>query len=64
MKSKLIIVLFLVSVMLLATNNIIQALIAISGLGLSIYLINKNKKEVTKTIFQIESKVLTTLKIK
>lgn len=64
MKAKLIITLFLVSLSLIITDNIIQALIALSCLGLSVYLINKNQTEVTRTIEEIENKVLNILKIK
>jgi Na+/H+-dicarboxylate symporter len=64
MKAKLIIALFLISLMLMPTNNIIQALIALSCLGLSVRLMNKNQKEVTRTIENFENKVLNILKIK
>lgn len=64
MKAKLIIALFLVSLMLMPTDNIIQALIALSFLGISVRLMNKNQKEVTRTIENLENKVLNILKIK
>lgn len=64
MKAKLIITLFLVSLSLIVTDNIVQALVALCCLGLSVYLMNKNQKEVSKTLINFENKVLNILKIK
>lgn len=63
MKTTSIIALFLFSLALMATNNIIQGFIALSCLALSVCLMNKNKKEVFKTVVRFETKVLKLLKI-
>lgn len=64
MKAKLLIINWLVPFMLLATDSLIQGLIAVVWFGIASHLLNKNAKEVTKTIIRFENKVLTTLKIK
>lgn len=64
MKVKLLIINWLIPFCLMATDNIIQALIAVAWFCIASLLLNKNTKEVTKTIIRFENKVLTTLKIK
>jgi len=62
MKTKLIIVLFLLSLILMATDSIIQGVIALGGFGLSVHLLNGNKKEVKETIIRFENGVMNLLK--
>lgn len=63
MKTISIIALFLFSLVFMTTNDITQGSIALSCLGLSVHLMNKNKKEVFKTIIRLETKVMKLLKI-
>lgn len=64
MKAKLLIINWLIPFCLMATDSLIQALIAVTWFGIASHLLNRNAKEVTKTIIRFENKVLTTLKIK
>jgi hypothetical protein len=64
MKAKLLIINWLIPFMLMATDSLLQGIIAVAWFGIASYLLNRNAKEVTRTIIRFENKVLTTLKIK
>jgi type IV secretory pathway VirB3-like protein len=57
MKAKLSIILFLVSLVLMATDNIIQGLISVILLAIAVNLMNRDPEEVEKTIERFETKV-------
>lgn len=57
MKTKIIIASWLISLMLMATDNIIQALIALCLFAFSSLMLEKNKIEVDKSIKSFEKKL-------
>jgi hypothetical protein len=63
MKAKLGIILFLISLALMATNNIAQGIISLICLAVATSLMNKHRKEVYKTVIQFEAKVTKLFKL-
>ncbi|NDV96475.1 hypothetical protein D0T84_16360 [Dysgonomonas sp. 521] len=64
MKAKLSIILFLLALALMATNNIVQGLISVTLLGISTHLMNTGKKEVEKAVDEFETKISELFKLK
>lgn len=58
MKTKIIIIVgWLGSLMLMATDNLVQALIALYFFGLTSWLLNRNKKEIYLLLIRLEKRI-------
>lgn len=57
MKAKLIIICWLLSLMLMATDNLLQASIAFCFFGISSWLIKRYKDEVKKGVERFENRI-------
>lgn len=57
MKAKLIIAMWLISLMFMATDNLLQAIIALCFFGFSWWLLKKHEVEAEKEVKKFESKI-------
>jgi hypothetical protein len=57
MKTKLIIAMWLLSLMIMATDNLLQAIIALCFFGFSTWLLKKHRVEAAKEVRKLENRI-------